>query len=199
MSQDLELQASELQASELQASELEGADMNNEFSRIIDIAKIKPSGTRLETSGSEDECQALTKRLGVEALENLRLDVEINPWRKQGLRVEGVIQADIKQICGVSLEVMRQHIEEPLSFFLLPEHLTKGLSDNEDEDLPEALENGRADIGEIAIQTLSLGISPYPRKTDASMSYIESDDDEDDQKQDNPFAILEKLTPPKVD
>ena len=173
--------------------------MNNEFSRVIDIVKIKPSGTRLETTGSDDECRALKTRLGVEGFRNLRMDVEITPWRKQGLSVQGVVQADIEQICGVSLETVVQHIEEPLAFFLIPEHLAKGLTDDEDEDMPEILQNGRADIGEIAIQNLSLGISPYPRKNGVSLSYIESEEAEEGQKQDNPFAVLEKLSTPKAD
>ena len=173
--------------------------MNNEFSRVIEIVKIKPSGTRLETTGSDDECRALKTRLGVEGFRNLRLDIDITPWRKQGLRVEGVVQADIEQICGVSLETIVQHIEEPLAFFLLPEHLAKGLPDDEDADMPEILQNGRADIGEIAIQNLSLGISPYPRKNGVSLSYVEAEDAEDDQKQDNPFAVLQSLSPPKAD
>ncbi|MEC8316266.1 MAG: DUF177 domain-containing protein [Pseudomonadota bacterium] len=173
--------------------------MNNEFSRVIDIVKIKPSGTKLQTIGSDDECQKLKNRLGVEGFMNLRMDVDITPWRKQGLRVEGVIEADIEQICGVSLETIVQHIEEPLAFFLLPEHLAKGMADDEYEDLPEILQNGRADIGEIAIQNLSLGISPYPRKNGVSLSYLESEDVDDDQKQDNPFAVLERLSTPKAD
>lgn len=173
--------------------------MNNEFSRVIDIVKIKPSGTRLETTGSDDECRALKTRLGVEGFRNLRLDIDITPWRKQGLRVEGVVQADIEQICGVSLETIVQHIEEPLAFFLLPEHLTKVQADDEDADMPEILQNGRADIGEIAIQNLSLGISPYPRKNGVSLSYVEAEEAEDDQKQDNPFAVLQSLSPPKAD
>jgi uncharacterized metal-binding protein YceD (DUF177 family) len=173
--------------------------MNNEFSRVIDIVKIKPSGTRLETTGSDDECHALKTRLGVEGFSNLRLDIDITPWRKQGLRVEGVVQADIEQICGVSLETIVQHIEEPLAFFLLPEHLAKGLADDEDADMPEILKNGRADIGEIAIQNLSLGISPYPRMNGVSLSYVEAEETEEDQKQDNPFAVLEGLSTPKAD
>jgi uncharacterized metal-binding protein YceD (DUF177 family) len=127
------------------------------------------------------------------------LDIDITPWRKQGLRVEGVVQADIEQICGVSLETIVQHIEEPLTFFLLPEHLAKGLADDEDADMPEILKNGRADIGEIAIQNLSLGISPYPRKNGVSLSYVEAEETEEDQKQDNPFAVLEGLSTPKAD
>ena len=129
----------------------------------------------------------------------MRLDIDITPWRKQGLRVEGVVQADIEQICGVSLETIVQHIEEPLAFFLLPEHLAKGLADDEDADMPEILKNGRADIGEIAIQNLSLGISPYPRKNGVSLSYVEAEETEEDQKQDNPFAVLEGLSTPKAD
>ncbi|MEE3035806.1 MAG: hypothetical protein VX329_00975, partial [Pseudomonadota bacterium] len=117
--------------------------MKNEFSRVIDIVKIKPSGTKLQTIGSDDECHALKNRLGVEGFMNLRMDVDITPWRKQGLRVEGVVEADIEQICGVSLETIVQHIKEPLAFFLLPEHLAKGMADDEDEDLPEILQNGR--------------------------------------------------------
>lgn len=173
--------------------------MNNEFSRVIDIVKIKPSGTRLETTGSDDECRELKIRLGVEGFRNLRMDVDITPWRKQGLSVQGVVQADIEQICGVSLETVVQHIEEPLAFFLIPEHLAKGLTDDEDEDMPEILQNGRADIGEIAIQNLSLSISPYPRKNGVSLSYVESKEAEEGQKQDNPFAVLEKLSTPKAD
>lgn len=173
--------------------------MNNEFSRVIDIVKIKPSGTRLKTTGSDDECHALKTRLGVEGFSNLRLDIDITPWRKQGLRVQGVVQADIEQICGVSLETIVQHIEEPLAFFLLPEHLAKGLADDEDADMPEILQNGRADIGEIAIQNLSLGVTPYPRKNGVSLSYVEAEETEKDQKQDNPFAVLEGLSTPKVD
>ena len=162
--------------------------MDNEFSRIVDIAKISPKGLRLKETASADECAALTKRFDIRAVKSFTMQLEVSPWRKKGLRAVGQATAEIEQICGVTLDPMQSRIEEPLDIFLLPEHMTQPVEADENLDMPDSLVDGKADLGEIAVQCLSLAIDPYPRSQAAPLEHIESREVED-----NPFAALKQL------
>ncbi|MEC8566134.1 MAG: hypothetical protein VXY46_05760, partial [Pseudomonadota bacterium] len=69
--------------------------------------------------------------------------------------------------------------ENMVAKFVIPD-------DDFETDLPEALQDGAANIGELAIQVFAMEIPPYPRKEgaafDAAAAGVE--------KADSPFSVL---------
>ena len=51
------------------------------------------------------------------------------------------------------------------------------MTENEDEDDADPIENGWIDLGEVVAETLALDLDPYPRKPgEAFAEHIEEDD-----------------------
>lgn len=172
--------------------------MTSEFSREVDIKHVPQKGHSLREQASVAECAALALRYKIEGMKSFELEVDIVKWKKSALRAKGKVKAVLERECVVSLDVFEQAVEESFSVLLLPEHMMQSddisnpdaNSDFERED-EELLVDGKADIGELAVQMLSLGIDPHPRKPDASFAYEESATDDGDA--DNPFNVLKSL------
>jgi uncharacterized metal-binding protein YceD (DUF177 family) len=92
--------------------------------------------------------------------------------------VKGRLEADVTQACVVTLEPVKDHIEEPFeAWFSDPQgpvsfarlkherELLKAHGEIpllEEKDDPEPLTAGKIDLGELVTQYLSLAINPYP-------------------------------------
>ena len=72
----------------------------------------------------------------------------------------------MRQICGVTLEPLWTHIEQNFSTEFQPQELVVKYvvpEDDFDTELPEAMQNGQADIGEMVTQLFAMEIPSYPR------------------------------------
>jgi len=117
------------------------------------------------------ECEALMGRLDLLGLENFSVEAKVRKWRR-GVRVEGTIKADVVQRCIVTLEPVPDQISESFDRGFLPEADLVGDTkpgqeveiedDAELGDLPDLL-GDTLDLGEIASESLSLALNPYPR------------------------------------
>ncbi len=172
--------------------------MSLEFSREVDIKHVPQKGQSLREQASQEECASLAARYKIDGVKSFELEVDIVKWKKSALRAKGKVKAVLVQECVVSLALFEQEVEEAFSVLLLPDYMmqTDNAStpdapadlDREDE---EVLVDGKADIGELAVQMLSLGIDPHPRKSDVPFSYEESVPENDTTE--NPFHILKNL------
>ena len=163
-----------------------------EFSREIELRKIPQNGHSIHERATADELVALAKRYKLEAVVSFSVEAEISAWRKKGIEATGSVKALVRQNCVVTLDAFEQVIEETFNTLFLPAHMIKESEDPE-EDLPEALNEGIANIGELAVQVLALGIDPHPRKPEAKFHYQESDEDDQQDQADNPFLALKGL------
>lgn len=103
------------------------------------------------------------------------------------------MEADVVQLCVVSLEPVAQHLAEDfsLTFSLDPVPTEDDLELTlADEDLPEEVLDGVIDLGEAAVQQLAVSLDPYPRRpgaqVPAALTPAEAEPD-------GPFAALGKL------
>ena len=103
---------------------------------------------------------------GLEALCSLGFRGEILPVGEDEWRVEGRLQAEVVQICVVTLAPVTNRIEEdvartyvPEEEFSLPDEID---FDPESEDEPEPY-GMSIDLGQLALESLSLALDPYPR------------------------------------
>ena len=173
------------------------------FPRPVNVEKLKPEGLEATISAKDEELQVLAKQLKINRLDNLSFKYQLVPWKKGGVEVSGVVTATIEEICVVSLEPFISAISEDVKRFFerqrgvkaAPPLLDLETIDDIDEDVPDIIEDGAVDLGAIAVETLALCLSPYPRKPGAIFEdHVEFDPDKDDDStRKNPFSVLKGL------
>jgi uncharacterized metal-binding protein YceD (DUF177 family) len=173
----------------------EGQASSHGFRRMVPLARVGEAGLSQSIEAKAAEREKIARYLGLQALAKLTAEVTLNPWRDEGLRVEGTLRADVTQTCVVTLDPVDAHVEASfVRRFLPPEMLERDESehrevfvDPEGEDPAEPL--GRdIDLGEILVEELSLNLDPYPRKPG-----VEFHPDKAGAPRENPFAKLAKL------
>jgi hypothetical protein len=162
--------------------------MSPEFSRPLTLAHVPEAGQSLRLEAGEAERAALARRFGLIALHALEADLRLRPGPEGRVRVEGVLRAEVEQACVVSLEPVRQRLEEAVAWRLLPEGIEPSDGDEDPDDIPS--EGGVADLGEALAQQLSLALDPYPRAPGATLPAEAGDGGAH-----GPFAALAKLRP----
>lgn len=164
------------------------------FSRIICRDDVPVAGLNYSLTANETVRGILAKRFDLLALNAFTAQVEILPWRKTGLRVEGSLAADVVQACVVTLDPVPAQLNEKFSLQFRPVGPVKD-GDREvainplDEEPPEPLLEEGFDLGEVVAEQLALALEPYPRVPGAKVS-----DDlgsaEILEKKPNPFEVL---------
>ncbi len=167
---------------------------DSEFSRPFAVDTLGDEELVREIEAKPSECRAVARRLGLESLSRLRAGFRLGRSTTAPLiRVSGRLEADVVQLCVVSLEPVGQHLAEDfsLTFSLEPVPTEDDLELTlADEDLPEEVLDGVIDLGEAAVQQLAVAMDPYPRRpgarVPAELTPAESEPD-------GPFAALGKL------
>jgi uncharacterized metal-binding protein YceD (DUF177 family) len=128
---------------------------------------------------TEAQRAALAAAHDLLAVERLRAELTVSNWKRNGVKVEGRVEADIVQSCVVTLDPVSNHIDEAVSAVFLPEDSKLGresfgvggeiLIDVDGPDSPETFAGDRIDVGALAEEFFGLAIDPYPRKPGASL------------------------------
>lgn len=168
-----------------------------EFSRLIAVEGIAIDKLRTETvTATPEECAALATRFDLRGLANF--SAVFNIRRVLGgktIRIEGKLSADVMQACVVSLQDVPSHVTAEFQAFFtedpLPPENDVEFAYDDDESMPEAIDNGIIDLGEMAAQYLSLELDPYPRAPGVSLAAQAALTGVTIKE--NPFQILEKL------
>ena len=109
--------------------------------------------------------------------------------------MKGTVEADITQICVVSLDPFETHVSEPIDVDYEAERPATRPSVVEpitlgDRDPPETIVDGRIDVGVLASEFLTLSLDPYPKKPGVSFSDAAFPPEQPDP---SPFAALVQL------
>lgn len=174
-----------------------------EFSHRIKLDEVGMTPRVYRIAAEPAELAALAERFGLAELE--RLSAEISLSREAaGVRARGRVSAALSQICVVSGQPVPASVDEPLDVlfaFTSPDASEEELElDAADCDvLP--LEGEGVDLGELAAETMSLALDPYPRLSDDALAdyrkLLMSEEEaarqaEAAQASRNPFAVLKK-------
>lgn len=152
---------------------MSAAEPHPEFSRPIRADQVGRGPRRRRIEATPAECARLARRLGVAELK--RLTAELALQRGAGGRIEltGEFEAELVQLCVVSLEPVPARIAERFSFELVepppggePEVVETVIALDAGEP-PEPIRDGVIDLGEAVVQQLAVAIDPYPRAPDA--------------------------------
>lgn len=156
----------------------------------FDVANIPSAGKTVKMSAGAAHLKAIAERLDVSEVKNL--DATLRLTLQNGghiLHIEGQFHSEIVQECVITLQPVTSILEDSFeawyadhakaASFNRAKHNQKMMEEGdevqilEEKDDPEALIDGQVDLGEVAIQFLSLSVNPYPRADG-----VETDDDE---------------------
>jgi uncharacterized metal-binding protein YceD (DUF177 family) len=151
-----------------------------EFSRVVSVEALDRAGLELEIEADPQERTALARRFGLEALEKLVVAARLTPRPDREMRLVVTFDADVVQLCVVTLEPVAVRLSERFEVVFAPP--VEGVEEDEvvidveAEEPPEPLVEGRIDVGEMVAQHLAMAIEPYPRAPGAEMGDLLSEE-----------------------
>lgn len=169
-----------------------GIAFEPEWSYMFDTERIDREPVKLVIAPDERQNAAIVKRLGLDGLEGLeaRMTLRRNPGNMV-INIEGVIVARAFQKCIITLAPLEMDINAPFEAWYADSSQTLSFTkakrerdlekDNieqpvlDEADDPEPIVDGHIDLGELAVQHLSLNLDPYPRAIGASCELGDDD------------------------
>jgi len=152
----------------------------------VNVARLPQKGMPVRIDATEAQRQELSEVHGLEKVDSYVVNVLVAPWKRNGVKVTGRVQARIVQSCVVTLEPVESQINEEIDSIFLPENSKLGregfgiggeiVLDAEGPDSPETFSGDIIDVGALAEEFFGLGIDPYPRKQGASVDTSEEVD-----------------------
>jgi len=142
----------------------------------------------------------IARALGLPAIARLKADITVTPWL-DGARIDGHIDAQVTQICGVSLDPFEAPVTDDFMVRVVPagspnaaqEDAEDALLDPEREDPPDVVDGDTFDIAAYVVEDLALALDPFPRKPGVTF------EPPADATPESPFAVLKALkkSPPE--
>lgn len=176
------------------------------WSVVIDQGEIGPQPLERRIQAGEADCRAIAAHLDIVGVENLNAEFRLSrtPGNKAVIHVEGVLKAGIVQKCVITQSPVKSYIEEefegwyadPASFVSFAKARNERSTSEgevqvlEEREDPEPIINGKIDLGDMAVQYLSLSLPEYPRAHGAV--WAEGTAPEPTPRE-NPFAALKAL------
>ncbi|EJF77555.1 YceD family protein [Bartonella birtlesii] len=165
----------------------------------ISVRSLPAKGIRVHICTNKQECVNLAKNHALVEVKSCEGKFHIFPWKKRGVRIKGLLQARIIQLCVITLEPLENVLRENIEVVFVPEGSdllkpkiledTRELFlDAEGLDTPEVFYGDKIDIGAIMEEFFELSINHYPRKEGSEMLIIE-DGEKIGQKL-SPFSVL---------
>ena len=166
----------------------------SEFPLIVTLADAA-HGRTIAVEADADARKAIAHRLGLVALDRFSLTAEIRAIAG-GIAAKGEVGAEVVQACAATDLPVPATLAEPFDLRFLRDVDAPVSEDDEieigSEDLDLLpLEGDRIDLGEAAVQTLSLALDPFPRHPDAARILAEKGVLSEEAA--GPFAALAKL------
>ncbi|MDB2656245.1 DUF177 domain-containing protein, partial [Alphaproteobacteria bacterium] len=144
-----------------------------EMSLLVLQDEVPPNGREIEHIADSDVLAALATRFKVEEVADLTFEALLTPLASDCLQASGQVSGKVRQLCGVTLEPLWTHIKVDFSTEFQPQELVAKYVVPEDDfgtELPEPMQNGQADIGEMVTQVFAMEIPAYPRAEGAEFS-----------------------------
>ena len=155
------------------------ADSQSPVSFVANVARLPQKGLPVVIEADAAQRAALAREHELLSVGNYRAELLVAPWKRNGVKVSGRVEADITQACIVTLDPVEAHIDEAVDALFLPEQSKLGrqgfegggeiLLDAEGPDGPETFSGNTIDVGALAEQFFGLAIDPYPRRQGVSL------------------------------
>ena len=148
----------------------------------VHVSRLPKRGMPVVIEATERQRAALAATHALASVDRYRAELLVSPWKRNGVQVEGKVEADIVQKCIVTLEPLPAHIAESVTAVFLPEDSKLGregfgqggeiLIEVDGPDSPETFSGDSIDVGALAEEFFALAIDPYPRKADAALDRL---------------------------
>lgn len=168
------------------------------------VLRLPRKGMPVLIDADERQRSALAAEHDLLSVARLRAELLVVPWKGDGVRITGHVEAEIVQACVVSLEPVPASIREAVEAIFIPEGstLAKRVADPSGEifvdpegpDAPELFVGDTIDVGAVAEEFFALGIEPYPRGSGVGAAAVKPVDEETPRPV-SPFEKLRSLKP----
>ncbi|WP_315919741.1 DUF177 domain-containing protein [Mesorhizobium sp. SP-1A] len=158
---------------------MHGHEASSPVSFLAHVGRLPQKGMSVTIEADAAQRAALAEAHGLLSVEKYRAELLVAPWRRNGVKVSGRVEADITQACVVTLDPIAAHLDEPVEGLFLPEDSKLGrhgfegggeiVLDADGPDSPETFSGDTIDVGALAEQFFGLAIDPYPRKPGATL------------------------------
>jgi len=136
----------------------------------------------------------LAQDVGVQSVRSFTAELLIRPWM-DGTEITGQLRATTTRICGVTLELFDEEVEEVLSLRMVPtgsKNAPRGVEAElvlapDADDPPDEVSGETIDLAACLTEQLALALSPFSRKPGAVFEPLTPRVDP------SPFAVLERL------
>ena len=172
------------------------------FSHRINVSNLSAKPIHATLTADERERAWLAERWGVLSVDAVSADLELSRWKRDGVRVKGIIGAEITQECVVTLDPISETLSEEIEALYVPEgsklarvqtsDIGEMVIEAEGPDAPEVFVGDSIDIAQIYEEFIVLAIDPYPRKEGAELPPGEPEIETDPAE--SPFAGLSELS-----
>ena len=166
----------------------------------VDIRTIPKAGLPVAVTTDADQRRVLAEMHGLESVASFDADLLLEPWRRDGVRITGKVEAQIVQQCIVTLEPIETRVAEDIELLVVPEEQerhtaasgqTEIVIDAESPDEPDTFSGNVLDVGAIAEEFFALALDPYPRAEGVHFETESGKDSAEDTP--SPFAKLAAL------
>ena len=159
--------------------------MMPELHCVVAADRIGAAGIEVTVEADSGALDALTRRMGIPAVEALRCVFRLVRLTADTIQAEGRLQAQVVQTCVISLEDFPAAIDERFRVRFVPAGQESDDPDPEaDDEIGYA--DGMLDLGEAAAEQLALALDPYPRAPGAELPELGVD------TVGHPFAALRR-------
>ncbi len=177
-------------------------NLDGALSFPVSVGRLPQKGLNVKIEANARELETLRDFHELLDVKSFKADLQIVPWKKDGVRVRGEVHAEIVQSCIVTLEPIEAKVDAEIDTIFVPENSRLArlpLDENgeliisaEGPDIPETFSGDTLDAGAIAEEFFELAIDPYPRKegVESVPPVVVQYGDDDVEKPANPFAAL---------
>ena len=171
-----------------------------EFSRRVALQDLGEVERVEALEATAEERKALAERFGLVSLDRLTATLRLRREAPAMIRVAGRFEATVTQTCVVSLEPVKNDLDQSFSL-LYSEADPDGdsapaeiLVELDEEDPPEPVPPEGIDLGEAVAEQLALALDPYPRAANAELERTDRGDGSNaSETRASPFAVLASL------
>ncbi|MEO1748066.1 MAG: DUF177 domain-containing protein, partial [Pseudomonadota bacterium] len=91
------------------------------ISHPLNVSTLPTKGRTVVIEPDEAACAQLAKEMGLLSVSNLRAEVTVTRWQRDGVRLSGPLQAKVGQTCVVTLEPLENLIDTQIDALFVPD------------------------------------------------------------------------------
>jgi uncharacterized metal-binding protein YceD (DUF177 family) len=141
------------------------------WSYEIELASVR-EGQSFALVPDKATRKLLAEAAAVVSVPSLKVDLEVRPIGTDAAEVTGKLEGIVRQTCVVTLEEFDNPVSENIAVDFAKDAQSEATTGDEEEieDHPDPIVDGKIDLGALATEFLILAIDPYPRKPGAAFT-----------------------------